>query len=877
MDKKFTNASLETIKKALDEAAKQNGHALCEPCHIALCLLENDYGTRILNRANIQESNGLKKDVEERIKKLPKQSPPPLSASLSAASQRLLDRAQRDSKQQGDSFIAQDHLFLALYGEQDVAKILKHHGLDSTSAKKAVDMLRGGKKVESETAEENFDALEKYGIDMIKLAAEGKLDPVIGRDEEIRRVIQILSRRTKNNPVICGPPGVGKTALVEGLAQRIVENDCPQSMRGIGLRTLDMSSLISGAKYRGEFEERLKAVMKEVVESPLPGIILFIDEVHLVLGAGRTDGAMDAANILKPLLARGQLRVIGATTDDEYRKYIEADAAFERRFQKVQVGEPSIEATVAILRGLRDRYESHHGVQILDSALVAAAQLSHRYISGRFLPDKAIDLIDEAASSRRVQLDSKPEELDALERKVAALEIEAISLKREKDEGSKRRLADVKLKIANLKEQLQPLEEQWNQERYRADELRDLQEKLDRLKLKAQVARRNQDFERAADLEYAAIPEVEERLAQLKANLAQQEAMEIDLEPTTGEESIKPLVTESVTPDHVSEVVSRWTGIPVQKLTQSERVRLLSLADRLKTRIVGQDESIAVIAAAILRSRAGLGRANQPLGAFLLCGSTGTGKTLMAKSLAAELFDDSKSALTRLDMSEYSEAHSVARLIGSPPGYVGFDQGGQLTEAVRKSPYVVLLLDEIEKAHPNVLKVLLQLLDEGRLTDSHGRTVDFTQCVVILTSNVGSQYLLAADLSSGTIDDKTKANVHAMLRAQFPPEFLNRLTTTIFNPLGRSHLRQVVFKAAGTLADRLKEHEIDFSISENACEAILDAAQDPQFGARPIERYVESEITTAISQMILAGKISKGRHILVGADPQNSALTYTVN
>jgi len=867
MDSELTDAAMKVVKGAMEEA-KSMGHSLVEPAHVALALVESEFGRRVCNRVEGVDADILGRQMRELAQRRPSQSPPPLQSSASNATQRLVERAAKSAKAQGDSLVAQDHLFLALYQEREVAAVLRNSSLDESRARQATREMRGGRKVESAAAEESYDALNKYGLDMTQLARDGKLDPVIGRDDEIRRVVQVLSRRTKNNPVLVGPPGVGKTAVAEGLAARIVEDDVPEGMRGVKLWSLDMGALIAGAKYRGEFEERLKAVLGEITSAPPPGVVCFIDEIHTVIGAGRTEGAMDAGNLLKPLLARGQLRVIGATTDDEYREHVERDSAFERRFQKVQVGEPSIEATVAILRGLRERYEAHHGVRILDSALVAAAQLSARYVQGRYLPDKAIDLVDEASSSRRVQLDSKPEALDRLERKVASLEIEAISLKREKDDGSKSRLKDVKDKIANLREQLAPLHEQWAAERARSDELKALQEKLDRLKVKANIARRQGDLERAADLEYGAIVETEHRLRALKAALEERDraqAMDID--------DAAPLVSESVTPDHVSEVVSRWTGIPASRLTQSERVRLLDLADRLKTRVVGQDAAIDAVASAIMRSRAGLARPDAPLGTFLFIGPTGTGKTETARAVAHELFDEEKAGLVRIDMSEYTESHSVSRLIGAPPGYVGYDRGGQLTEAVRKSPHVVVLLDEIEKAHPAVVKVLLQLLDDGRMTDGRGRTVDFKQTVVILTSNVGADVLLDA-AARGALDADAKARVDHLLRATFPPEFLNRVTPCLFNPLGRPQLRQIALKAADAVARRLADQDINFQFTDAAAEAVLQAAYDPRFGARPIERYVETAVTTKLSQMLLAGAVRKANTVLVDAD--DFQLTYTV-
>mmetsp|Transcript_113342 Transcript_113342/g.206179 ORF Transcript_113342/g.206179 Transcript_113342/m.206179 type:complete len:747 (+) Transcript_113342:76-2316(+) len=703
----------------------------------------------------------------------------------------------------------------------------------------------------SEGGESTFENLEKYGIDLVERAASGKLDPVIGRDEEIRRMIQILSRRTKNNPVLVGEPGVGKTAVVEGLAQRIVANDVPDTMKGIGVRTLDMASLIAGAKYQGEFEERLTAVMKEVVDAPAPGLILFIDEIHNVLGAGKSEGSMDAANILKPMLARGELRCIGATTHDEYKKYIEKDSAFERRFQPVKVGEPSVESTISILRGLREKYESHHGVVIEDAALVAAATLADRYISQRFLPDKAIDLIDEAMATRRVQLDSKPEELDRLERRLLQLEIEAMALKREKDDSSKKQLADVEKMIESTREEVEPLRERWETERKVGDEVRTCKERLDELRTKAAQARRAGDTHKAADLEFYAIPDLEDRLRDLE-EARQAKELEQDEESS--------MLSRVVTETHILEIISRWTGVPVTRLSEDEMARLLSLPDRLHERVIGQDAAVDAVANSILRSRAGLARADQPTGSFLFLGPTGVGKTELAKALNAELFNGDERSLVRLDMSEYSESHSVSRLVGAPPGYIGHDEGGQLTEAVRKKPYTVVLLDEIEKAHPQVLPVLLQVLDDGRLTDSKGRIVDFKNTVIILTSNIGSQQLL-----EGTPEGRESALEAA--RRHFPPEFLNRLSDIcIFDKLGQSALRKVVQKSFKTVASRLEAQGVHAILSERGADAILDASFDPQYGARPVERYLEKSVVTKLSKMMLADELPSGSEVEITAD-----------
>mmetsp|Transcript_2579 Transcript_2579/g.8656 ORF Transcript_2579/g.8656 Transcript_2579/m.8656 type:complete len:872 (-) Transcript_2579:118-2733(-) len=858
----LTNAARESVTRAL-QVAKSLGTPLAEPGHLAIALFESDFGRRVLRKAKKVVSGGedptsLLREFVQR--KYPGQSPAPLSSSPSTALARLVERAAQGATRRGDALVAQDRLLLALYDEKEVATVLKKV-IDRATAERVAGELRGGgggKKVLTADAEESFDALEKYGVDLIQKAEDGLIDPVIGRDEEIRRVIQILSRRTKNNPCLAGPPGVGKTSIAEGLALRIVQDDVPEGMRGIKLRTLDMASLVAGAKYRGEFEERLKAVLAEVAGAPKPGVILFIDEIHLVLGAGKADGAMDAANILKPMLARGELRVVGATTDDEYQRHVEKDAAFERRFQKVAVGEPSVEATVAILRGLRTKYEAHHGVRILDSSLVAAAKLSARYVGGRYLPDKAIDLVDEAASSRRVQLDSKPEALDRLERKINELGVEAISLKREKDEHSKKRLLEVSRKIQNLRDEVAPLQEQWESERGQADELRELQEKLDRLYLKAQAARRQGDLERAADLDMA-IVETRTRLTQLKSDLEARDSFQNNDNTKSSR--------DSVTPDDVAEVVARWTGVPVAKLHKSDKSRLLELASRLKKVVVGQDAAIDVVVAAILRARAGLAKTDNPLGTFLFLGPTGVGKTATAKALASELFDDPKN-LVRIDCSEYSEAHAVARLIGSPPGYVGHEAGGQLTEAVRKSPHTVVLFDEIEKAHSTLLKVLLQVLDDGRMTDGKGRTVDFTQSVVILTSNVGSDSLLQS-----TTDVKSvKSEVVALLRQTFPPEFLNRLTVCIFDRLAPPQLRQITRNAVNDLARRLKDQQdVDLALTDAAADAILRNAYDPAFGARPIERFVEANVTTKLSHMILADHLHKGNKVLIDASTLDPA------
>jgi ATP-dependent Clp protease ATP-binding subunit ClpB len=699
-------------------------------------------------------------------------------------------------------------------------------------------------KQQQQQEKPQFEALNKYGIDFIQLAKEGKLDPVIGRDDEIRRVIRILSRRTKNNPVLVGEPGVGKTAIVEGLAQRIVRGDVPKNL-DCRLFSLDMGALVAGAAYRGQFEERLKEVLKEVQDAE-GQVILFIDEIHLVMGAGKSEGSMDAANLLKPMLARGQLRCIGSTTLDEYKEHIEKDAAFERRFQQVFVAEPSIPDTVSILRGLKEKYEAHHGVRITDAALVSAAQLSARYITGRFLPDKAIDLIDESCASIRVQLDSQPEVIDHLERQLLQLEVEQTALSKEKDKGSQMRLQQVEEKIARLKEELHPLKMKFEAESSQVEELRNRTKKLEELKVKMYNAERSRDLGLVADLKYYAIPELEKSINDLKQQI-EKKTNEMD----TSDDSV-PLVSDVVGPEQITEVIARWTGIPVAKLNQSDRDKLLHLEDKLHERVVGQDEAVTAVAQAIMRSRAGLSRPNQPTGSFLFLGPTGVGKTELAKALAFELFDNDKH-IVRIDMSEYMEPHSVSRLIGAPPGYVGYESGGQLTEAVRRRPYNVVLFDEVEKAHQRVMNVLLQVLDEGRLTDGQGKVVDFSNTVIILTSNLGSQHLLNLNRSNfDNIKDKVMSEVQRFFR----PELLNRLDDIVmFQPLSEEHMKEIATLQIKRLTDRLSERDIKISLKDNAITQILDAAYDPQYGARPLRRYLEKHVMTQLSRMIVGGEL----------------------
>lgn len=843
---KFTQKSLEAVQGAYN-IAKEYGNPEVKEIHINYALLKDKDGLipRVLIYMD-QNPDMIKADVLKVIERLPKQSGAEVYADSSY--RELFQKAEDFMKKMGDEYLSVEHIYLSLLNMKgkDSSSIFNKYKIDADGFLNALKKIRGNQHVTTDNPEGTYDALKKYGQDLTELARDGKLDPVIGRDEEVRNVIRILSRRTKNNPVLIGPPGVGKTAIAGGLAQRIVSEDVPEGLKNKIVFSLDMGALIAGAKYRGEFEERLKAVLNEVKKSD-GNIILFIDEIHNIVGAGKTDGAMDASNLLKPMLARGELHAIGATTLDEYRKYIEKDPALERRFQKVLVKEPTVEDTIAILRGLKDKYEIYHGIRISDSAVIAAATLSDRYITDRFLPDKAIDLMDEACAMLRTEIDSMPTEIDEVRRKILQLEIENQALKKETDEASLERLKKLQGELSEEKAEFDRLKSKWEAEKKELDSTKDLKKQIEDINHAIEEAERNYDLEKLSELKYGILPKLKEELKKKESSTKDESSM----------------VKEEVTEDEIAYVVSRWTGIPVEKLNKTEREKLLNLEEILHKRVIGQDRAIEVVSDAVLRARAGLKDKNKPIGSFIFLGPTGVGKTETAKALTETLFDDERN-LIRIDMSEYMEKHSVSRLVGSPPGYVGYDEGGQLTEAVRRKPYSVILFDEIEKAHPDVFNILLQVLDDGRLTDNQGRTVDFKNTVIIMTSNIGSHFLIDGIGKDGQITEGARENVMQDLRTSFRPEFLNRVDEIVlFKPLQRDEIYNIIKQSIKEVERKLQDRDIKIEVTDAALEFILNASFSPQYGARPVKRYIGHTLETKISKMIIRGDVMDGDTIIV--------------
>ena len=851
----YTQKSIEAVQSA-QQLAVQNSHQQMEQVHLLLALLRQEGGLtpQLLKKMDVTVES-LEAAAEAELRKIPgvRTSQAMDSFYVSADVQAAFNAAEQQAQTMKDEYVSVEHLFLGLLetARGGVKELFKTYQITRERVLKALQEVRGNQRVTTDNPEGTYDALEKYGTDLVKRAREQKMDPVIGRDEEIRNVIRILSRKTKNNPVLIGEPGVGKTAIAEGLAQRIVKKDVPKQLQDKTIFSLDMGALIAGAKYRGEFEERLKAVLNEVKKSE-GKIILFIDELHTIVGAGKTEGSMDAGNLLKPMLARGELHCIGATTLDEYRQYIEKDAALERRFQPVQVDEPTVEDTIAILRGLKERYEVFHGVKIADSAIIAAATLSHRYITDRFLPDKAIDLIDEACAQIRTEMDSMPTELDAVSRKIIQMEIEEAALKKEEDELSKARLAELQKELAEERDSFNAMKAQWENEKNAIGRVQQLREKIEDLNRQIEAAEQSYDLEKAAELKYGRLPEAKKQLEEEERRA--QSAKDSNI------------LRDRVTDEEIAKIVERWTGIPVARLVQGEREKLLTLDETLHKRVVGQDEAVQAVTEAIQRSRAGIQDPNRPIGSFLFLGPTGVGKTELAKALAQALFDDENN-MVRIDMSEYMEKYSVSRLIGAPPGYVGYEEGGQLTEAVRRKPYSVVLFDEVEKAHPDVFNVLLQVLDDGRITDSQGRTVDFKNTILILTSNLGSEYILNGINADGTIEESAKEQVRALLRRTFRPEFLNRLDEIVFyKPLTKENVTKIIDLQIAKLNDRLADQQIRCELTPAAKAAIVDAAYDPQYGARPLRRYVQHTVETMLSKRLLRGDVTPGQTVTVDAE-----------
>lgn len=860
---KFTQKSLEAIQDA-NALYNEYGNAEMGQEHLLLALLHQDGGliAQLMTKMGI-DPNNLERQTRQAVEKLPRVSGGRDASRMYVTSdlQKTLNEAEHAAEQMKDDFVSVEHLFLALIdtASGSVRDLFRTFGIQKNNFLQVLSSVRGNQRVTTDSPEDTYDALKKYGTDLVEQARQKKMDPVIGRDDEIRNVIRILSRKTKNNPVLIGEPGVGKTAIAEGLAQRIVRGDVPGTLKDKTIFSLDMGSLVAGAKYRGEFEERLKAVLNEVKKSE-GHIILFIDELHTIVGAGKTDGAMDAGNLLKPMLARGELHCIGATTLNEYRQYIEKDPALERRFQTVMVGEPTVEDTIAILRGLKERYEVYHGVKIQDSALIAAATLSNRYITDRFLPDKAIDLVDEACAMIRTEIDSMPTELDVIQRKIIQHEIEEAALKKEDDKLSKEHLAEIQKELAEMREQFNSMKARWDNEKNAIGKVQKLRADIEQLNADIERAEERYDLNKAAELKYGRLPELKKQLEEEEAKAEQAEGKHT-------------LLRDKVTDEEIARIIERWTGIPVARLMEGEREKLLHLEDTLHKRVIGQDEAVKRVSEAILRSRAGIQDPNRPIGSFLFLGPTGVGKTELAKTLAATLFDDEKN-LVRIDMSEYMEKYSVSRLIGAPPGYVGYEEGGQLTEAVRRKPYSVVLFDEVEKAHPDVFNVLLQVLDDGRITDSQGRTVDFKNTIIILTSNLGSSVLLDGIGADGEIREDAKQQVHELLRRSFRPEFLNRLDEIVFyKPLTKENITGIIDLLIQALSKRLEDKQLSVELTDAAKQYVIDNGYDPVYGARPLKRFLQRNVETLLGRTIIAGDLSEGTKLVV--DYQNGELTVT--